>query len=314
MKTLKLVLLSFIIVSLSLFLFLRNGSDHFVAQRLQKIPREERKCLELFFRSAFAWDQFGYTLYGDKPISVTGFHAPVTKSLDIDDMFDSVFGILDPNNLRKYQGWDVWEKYQYLFPMKNYVFVKSKNFVDNEYIAILFINKKAFLKTVSQHLDDFKAVLKEEITPELLLARVLSSDDVFGDVLKNHQGLIGTVLGYGRDNALLFHRREEVISAEGKITALLKGSKFSLMTLLKNQSDEELEAIDRSLQLFDDRGILDFNPLLMMLPGFRADPTTTETRALKVKYEQEYRKIIRHYQKGDFLEITLQQMISDNPS
>ena len=88
------------------------------------------------------------------------------------------------------------------------------------------------------------------------------------------------------------------------------------MPFLKKFSEvrfqEELDALNHALQQFDDRGILDFNPLIMSLPGFAADPNAAETQQLKAEYERQYRQIIHRYQKGDFLEITLKQMTSEN--
>ena len=70
----------------------------------------------------------------------------------------------------------------------------------------------------------------------------------------------------------------------------------------------ELDDLNKKLQPFDERGILDFNPLLLSLPGFVADPDAEETKQLKVNYERQYHEIIQRYREGDFLEITLEQM------
>ena len=64
-----------------------------------------------------------------------------------------------------HRGWETWKKHEHLFPMKNYAFVKCKNFIDNDFVAILFINKKVFLQTVQENLGDFKAILGNEVTP-----------------------------------------------------------------------------------------------------------------------------------------------------
>lgn len=207
--------------------------------------------------------------------------------------------------MRKRRGWEIWEKYQRLFPMKEYVFIKSKNFVDNDFVAILFINKKAFLETVREHLADFKKILGDKVTPELLLERVLNAEDVFGQVLKNHQGLIGTLLGYGRQNAWAFHEREQINPVIGK-------KRFFLKKIPKSPCQKELDSLNERLQMFDNRGILDFNPLLLGLPGFAADPNSPETLRLKNKYEKQYRQIIHAYQNNDFLEVTLQKLSSSN--
>lgn len=306
MRTIKQILLLTAIIGSLFFLYFKNSNS--LARNLKKIPQDERKCLELFFRTAFAHDGLGYTLFGDKPITAVVFLD--LAALRNENMYDYTFCALCPENLRMTKGYDILEKYKHLFSSRAIAVHHSKNFVDNEFTCVLFINKKLFLKTVANHLDDFKAILGNEITPELLLERVLNSDDVFGDVLKSHQGLIGTLLGYGRDNAWLFHQREEGYSLKG-MSPLLAKKPFSLKRTSRILSEEELDAFEQRLQLFDERGILDFNPLLMQLPSFAADSNTAETKQLKIKYQRQYRDIIHRYKNKDFLETTLLQMSSD---
>ncbi len=296
----KIILLFLSIIVATFFCFLRED-DRSLRDQLKKISPSERKYLEFLFRSSFEYDGLGYVLFGDKPISALAY---LEKSPRVDDIYSMLNSVnaLEPAELRFMRGVVVWEKYQHLFPMKNFAWIKCKNFIDNEYDSILFINKKALLKIIQQHLDDFRMVLGKNVTPESLLKRILISDDVFGEVLKGHQGLIGTVLGFGRHNAWLFHQREE----NELNTPLLKKRILPLKKLPIPQAE-----FSSPLEVFDDRSLLDFNPLFMGLPGFVADPDHEETKQLKIKYERQYREIIHRYQKGDFLEITLKQLISE---
>lgn len=264
---------------------------------------DERKSLDLFFRISFAFDGLGYTLFGDKPMTAVCYYDPKGKSRSIYGFLDSTFYSLSPGYLRMYHGWKTLQKYKHLFPLKDYGLIQCKNFIDNDFAIALFINKKAILETVECHLEDFRKVLGHEITPEILLGRILTSDDVFGDVLKNHQGLIGTLLGFGRDNAWLFQRREEIDPCILKM-------RFSLKKLGMQTSNHEINRLNEKLQGFDPREVLDFNPLFLRLPGFVADLDTEKTKQLKIKYERQYRRIVSHYRKADFLEATLEQMTS----
>ena len=259
--------------------------------------------MDLFFRDSFVFDGLGYTLFGDKPMTAAGYCKSTRKCWDIDDFLDSTFYSFCAENLRRRRGWEILQRHRDLFPVKDYGIVQCKNFADDDFTTVLFINKKAVLATVEKHLVDFKQVLGEEITPEILLSRILKSDDVFGDVLKNHQGLIGILLGYGRHNAWLFQRREE-------IDPVVLKHRFSLKKPRVQIYQNEIDDLNQRLQGFDDRGILDFNPLLLSLPCFAADPDSEETKQLKINYERQYREIIRRYRKGDFLQITLEQMTS----
>ncbi|MBM3191999.1 MAG: hypothetical protein FJZ63_05045 [Chlamydiae bacterium] len=243
-------------------------------------------------------------------MTVINYYEYSAKVQDVYDLLDIIFCTFHPDNLRIYRGWEFWQKHQHLFPSQNYAFVKVKNFVDNDYAAILFVNKKAFLKIVSKYITDFKNILGADVTPQLLLEKVLHGDDVFGDVLKHHQGLIGTLLGFGRDNAWLFHEREEISYYKGNPSPLLGESSYVFKKLPSQTSQEVLSAFNRRLQSFDDRSSLHFHPLLMRLPSFAADPATIETKQLKINYQQQYHQIVQRYKEGDFLEITLKQITS----
>ena len=210
MKKISLILLLITALVFSFFIQFGKRGEYSISEKLKSLSPDERKCLNLFFRNSFAFDGLGYTLFGDKPMTAAGYDESKGKCCDIFDFIDITFCSFCAENLRRRRGWEILQKYKDLFPIKDYGLVQCKNFIDNNHTTVLFINKKAVLATVEKYLADFKRQLGEEVTPEILLSRILKSDDVFGDVLRNHQGLIGTLLGYGRHNAWLFQRREEL--------------------------------------------------------------------------------------------------------
>lgn len=75
--------------------------------------------------------------------------------------------------------------------------------------------------------------------------------------------------------------------------------------------EEEYNILCQKLTSFDDYIIYDFNPLLLVLPGFAVDHADLETQQLKKDYLKQYKTIVHEYQKGDFLEVTFKQF-SDN--
>jgi hypothetical protein len=306
MKKIKQISSCLVVVAMLLFLSFQKNQSTSIAQKLKNIPQEERVCLDFLFRSHFS--TVGYCLFGSKPMAVIGYDDPLEEINDVNDLLDDGYGSFHSDNLKIYRGWKLWQKYQHLFPMSNYAFVKSKNFTENNHTLLVLINKEEFKEVIQNHLGDFQEILGDKVTPELLLEKALRSNDIFGDVLKHHQGLIGTVLGFGRHNAWLFHKRAEISSLLGEVGPLLGPPSNCIKKLATLTSQRDLDTLNQRLQSFDDRGILSFNPLMISLPGFAADPNASETKALKAKYEKQYRQIIRRYQKGDFLEITLQQM------
>jgi hypothetical protein len=284
---------------LALLLFFRE--PYSVLDQLESIPKEERQSLEFFFRSAVAFDSFGYCLFGDKPLSVLVYSESAPKGDYPLPSCDSRFSYYHPFNKRIKQGWEIWEKNNRKFHFENYALIKCKNFVDNNFSAVVLINKKAVLQIIDANLNDFKSILGEHVTAKWLLEEILKSKDVFSCVLKNHQGLIGTLLGYGRNNAWAFHIRHEAQQVSRK-----KG----LIRMLDNAPEQKKwKALNKRLKSFT-RGQR-FNPLFMNLPVFAADLDSMETQILRIKYEQNYQTILHRYKEGDFLEITLQQLTSE---
>jgi hypothetical protein len=171
------------------------------------------------------------------------------------------------------------------------------------------INKRAFLKTIEENIDDFKKVLGVDITPQKILDNCLKANDIFKDVLESHHGLYGILLGYGRHNAQLFNRLAEIEGTRSR-------DKFSLTkkTLSPSEGfstiDEEYHYLKEKLLPFDEFLGDNFNPLFMLLPAFMADHTHPETQRLKTEYRQQYKNIIERYKKGDFLEVTLNQFVN----
>ncbi len=264
---------------LCLFLFLRNDQKtHKLSQKIGHIPERDRKSLEWFFY--YLNGDFSYVLFGNKPMATCCFLD--TKSTSgVQPFRYSWIYFLDPlhiDNLRLRKGWETWEKYKDLFPSNTFVMTIRKYPYTPQYdwVEIVMIHKEHFLQKIRDHIEDFRTILGDQITAEEILQRCQQEN--IHEVLHHHAGLLGTLLGYGRNNAWLFHQ-------------------FSLD---KN--------IDGQLQSFTEGDILDFNPLLMTLPGFRVIPNDPETLNLKKDYLKQYKTIIHRYKEGNFLEITLKQL------
>lgn len=303
-RNVLMLIIAFCVIFSAFFVLHRKPPRSYVSYTLKQLSIEEQAALEWFFRRVIASDTFGYVLFGQKPLAVATFGEPKAKPYWIDDWIDHIPSSFCCDNLKMIRGREVWEKHQHLFPMINFAFVSSKNFIDNGMSALVFINKKAFLKTVRQNLNDFRNVLGEKTTPESLLNEVLHSHDIFGGVLKNHQGLIGTVLGYGRHNAWLFHKRELI----WKKMYRERGEKMGEPRV---EELEEYFRLDQLLKLFKNGTAQDFNPFSLGLPYFVADLQHPETKKLRLEYERTYRKIMDSYADRNFLQTTLERLLSE---
>lgn len=85
-------------------------------ETLAQIPADERKELESFFRGMISRGDFSAVLLDEKPSSLHGICWWFIHS--------SKGGT---PSLLMYRGWEIWKRYEHLFPMKNF------SFVDNGY-------------------------------------------------------------------------------------------------------------------------------------------------------------------------------------
>ena len=245
-------------------------------EKMQNIPSADLKVLEGFFRELLFFQGFAYTLFGDKPVS--------TECFDLDnpekpDMFAT-----------SCKGYKTWGKYAHLFPQEHYVFLFYED-ADEYQCEMTLINKKAFLQIVDKHREKFAEVFGSEITPEKLLSLIVQKRCLWNTPMKDRDDLIGILLGYGKNNAELFQKREELKKERTKPSA----SYCSM--------DEELEALNNRLQSFSGEGKITLN--YMRFPGFAADHHHRETVQLKKKYAEQRKRITTHYFRKNVLEATL---------
>ncbi len=279
-----------------------------VERILKTLPEEDKTALEVFFYS-LSEASFPYVLFGNKPMAICSFsETPSFQDLlgvyQIKDLMDFFFSSMNIRNLRIQRGWNIWKKYEHLFPSSNYVLLENRF---HNWTTIILINKYHFLKVIEENIEDFKKVLGNQATPQEILKQCLKGDAVFKDILNHHDGLLGIVLGYGKHNAQLFFRRAQI---EG----VRDFEKFSLAKNIIVPSegfqtlDEEYNYVCKKLTFFDKGDIPDFNPLCLTLPGFMADQDAPETHRLKHEYMKQYKNIIKKYQEGDYLEVTIRQL------
>lgn len=229
-----------------------NGTTHRIL-----LPYKDARKLQYFFEQLFIGDNFAYTLLGDKPLSFESYIKPRL-------IFDIDWPFL-PRNIRLHQGWQTWQKYAPLFLSNTYsLWAEDSHRVENA-TTILFANKPAIYEMARSHPNDFQDVdLYEEIKTKAF----------FKEVLKGHEGLIGTLLGYGRNNAWAFMARETDPNV------------FLTRISYAEECDEKL----------------------FCYPFFVVDPHAEETKNLSHKYQQTRKKILAYYEGKDFLEATLEQL------
>lgn len=260
-----------------------------IKEIIQTIPSADLKILEDFFRELLFCHGFAYTLYGDKPMSV--------ESFDLGDAGKSELFCTSSD------GFKIWKKYAHLFPSKNHIFLFYED-KEKDSCEISLINKHAFQQIISKNKEKFSEVLGLEISPEKLLALLMQQQSLENTLVKDREDLIGILFGYGKTNAELFQKRNEIWRK--KVT--LK-KKRTIPSFGYHSIDEELRALNNSLQFFSKDGRFSLN--YMRLPSFVADSEKEETIQLKKKYIDQRKRITKQYAKGKILEITLEKLCAE---
>ena len=102
----------------------------------------------------------------------------------------------------EYEGWKVWEKYQDLFEMQNFLFQKIPSPEEPGSFTILFVHRKKMAKTLEQYPDLF---------PDKSMDAVLSRVFVHVEIQNPQFHLLqGILLGYGLENAKAFQEMTRI--------------------------------------------------------------------------------------------------------
>lgn len=263
-----------------LMLLLINYSElraNLVSELLQTIPDEHREDLNHLFTLIFLEHDGAYTIFGDKPLSLGGaFMIPSWQTT-----LSRKAGFI--SNL-----WKNWQKYQHLFQIKKYLMIGEEfKFKKSNLLAfhIFVINKKAFIDTIAEHLALFEYVLKKRIEPKKFLEDIASGQISVWNSINHNEFLLGILLGYGKHNASIFKKKNHHFL-----------------------SDNGLKSIQSKPALFEENN----HPMMFVKPiQFVSDWNHSDTKILNGKYKIFREQISHIYAKGNCLEITLAQLMSN---
>lgn len=122
--------LIFIYIILLINSFIQCAEVNKVNEVLKKIPLNDRDDLEGLFYQLINNNNFGYTLFGDKPVSFASFFniTPWENFIEL----GQCDGIL-------WKKWATWEKYRNRFNIQKYLLLKETS---NKTSELFIINKK----------------------------------------------------------------------------------------------------------------------------------------------------------------------------
>ena len=229
------------------------------------MSKRDRERLEYLFRELIVYNSAGYTLLGSKPVSLDCVFKPLFKW---DFLF--LWHTYYPSNLKKYRAWKTWQKYESHFNRGDIqIWSEPSAWIENGEL-ILIASKRNMTRAAQERPGEFP----ENIQMKEVVKSCLNQDD-----------LLGILLGYGGNNAKLFH--------EGRF---LKG-------IFSEEFHDLYDDSKTALNFTFGWPRMDISEILVY-PMFMADTEAQESKDLKACYLKTRFEIIDYYRNKEFLEAT----------
>jgi hypothetical protein len=293
------ICLIFLFISLATFFLYKSISQEETHSKclIKSFSVKDKKDLALFFHDLFAANELGYTLFGDKPMSFCIPNVFIPKFSSKDFIFR--FYLDDARPL--FRGLAVWGKINSKIDKQNYslIICEEKLFPN----FVILINKQSFEKEFLRNIDLFEKYYGKNVTVTQILnniERKNSYKEISEEPLFYNHVLLGIMLGFGRHNAELFHRREELMEPKIPFMQPAPNANFSSV-------QEETEYLWQHLQTTNNTNEW-FLPVVGV--SFAGDPDDAETHALVKKYEALHNELISIFDRRDWLEMILGKLLT----
>jgi len=250
---------------------------------LEIIPLEDKKTLTCFFHQLMFQESFAFILLGRKPMGTAVYNQFIPNYLDNDI------------NRSLKNGWATWQKWAHLFPHPKFIFRTIGDPEEDRFIKIVLINKKTLARLFDEYSEIYEPITGHPYSPSTLIHQLNTNENPIEESFAGHHELIGLAHGYGLHNSHLFQKRHE------KMQELQSQHRW----VTREDLAADLEIVEPKMRLLEDHSFSQIR-----LPIFAIDPDSQETHALIETYHAERQMIEATYQEGDFLEITLDKLIS----
>lgn len=282
------------------------------------LPSEDRRALEEFFELLIKDKNFGYTLFGTKPMSIADYYGKTPTSFE---------------TLVLERGWTSWCKYKHFFPSNHFELIQIDfgHLNGRNHKEIVLINKQATLNVIGKNIQIFNNRFNNSWSPELILRAIVKNQDFYQKLLFKSD-LFGILLGYGNINALNFEKSKELIFHISEATnpplpenfeglsklgqLFVEGyGKSELKTHSQLSSDlstskEELNQVIEALGSFElDKSDFLLDHIQAVL--FAGDMNDEETKWLKQNYTETRDRIIGAYNGQSIFEVTMNQWMKN---
>ena len=263
---------------------------------LESISYKEREDLSSLFYEIMNYDHGAYTLFYDKPVTLSGDFTSTP--------YGNIFAGMAPCYVF-WKKWNLWNELKGKLQIRNYLFLHETSKLHNDISFVIFINKDAFKKCIIKNKVIFQEILGKIVEPEIILAQLETRAVTFQEFINNSQILWGILLGYGEENAKLFSMLTNFSLDPSRDD--IPNYAFKPQFINNNLDEIKLMIADLSERAIC-HGDYDFNLLLIGSVHFKADKNSLETKSLKRIYQSQREGLSEIYSKGDFLEITLEKL------
>lgn len=318
-------LFSFLLAFCSLTHLNAQDISNSVATQIKLIPCEDRKVLLRFFKRLFYHGDFSYTLLGQKPMGSIDYNLNL---LAFPQFYKEPQKHLFLMALDE-KGWEIWEKYKDLFPLKKYSFIKEKH--DN-FFGFLLINKEKTFAVIKDNLPVFQELIGERIGSSEILTMLCNG--TFGyyhsstSSLATYYKALGLLYGYGKENVKAFVKREELIQMLKSFPIEIKSLPSEIINYLEMEdslktfetvpfpSATEMTSLAPELQNLLDKtclikGTRKNNPFLPIKRSlFWGSEECPQTEVMIEDYDKLNETILRIYESDNFLETILEMLTS----
>jgi hypothetical protein len=274
---------------------------------LSSLSSEEKQQIQTFFHNLFARHELGYTLFGDKPMSICW---PDTLSPRFSKL-DCTFKLYIDGTVPLFRALTVWKKIKQDVQGNNYSLIVCE---ENKYPSFtILINKKAFSEQFDKNKDLFKRFYSKNITVDAIIANLENKQhfsSVFKEPLFSNDVLLGIMLGFGRHSAELFQRRADLMSEDINPPFL---HKIKLPSAGFCSVEDELQNITRRFQAKPKQfeWYTHAFPLFLRVTTvtFAFDPDDLEANRLIKKYKNQHAKLTDIFDRSNWLEVVLNKLL-----
>lgn len=239
-----------------------------IRKKLEKLNPQEKKDFSYFINRLIALDSFAYTLVESKPMSV--------GVVALEDQEQP----LTENQKALKRGYFVWKKYQTLFLGKRFLWIDYPFLRENR-LEIALIFPALYKSIIHKHLNDFHHVLKDNQTTDQIFQILTSPEDKRFYPLIDRTYLFGILLGFGKDNSILYE--EHTLQPHRSVITNQRLSNQPLPTFHQEKP----------------------YPWAILSPNFACDPKSLETKELKKIYSRAKKIVFWTYFLRNRLEVSL---------